>query len=59
MVGEGALERQSVHGKDEGNTLIPAGGRGGGVNILIMVMMEKGKMKVLPSYYLLAPPSWS
>ena len=28
MVGEGALERQSVHGKDEGNTLCPAGGRG-------------------------------
>ena len=39
MVGEGALERQSVHGKDEGNTLIPAGGRGRGSYIYILIMV--------------------
>ena len=56
MVGEGALERQSVHGKDEGNTIILAG-TGSPLlvfDILKMVIMEKGakslvtrKMKIM------------
>ena len=53
MVGEGALERQSVHGKDEGNAIILAG-TGSPLlvfDILKVVIIEKGAQSLGQGFY--------